>query len=333
MKRRALPLLVSLALAVVAVLAISGSALAAPNYPIAGSSQTLNVPVAPGTFQPTIFASDPVAAQWGITYAPFVMDLDDWMAFQFGWRCSKPFTVALFSNSDDLVGAAQSIRGSLFTPGELAAVRSQSTYLIAANQPVAALNAPAGWLLLVNVDLNSAKNNLLALEGLYASVNSKTTVQLPFGTSDGITYVENSIARLFTELMMLDTIGNSGPAWLREGLADVVAFRTVPGTQPDWNRPYMLADALQQNYPVPSLRDLTANWAGWAGAGGKKAEVSMGVADKSVGGLCDMAGYGKTLGILKRAAAGEDLDSVLGAVTGMNMDQLYASWQASLPKP
>lgn len=336
MRRRALSLLVSLALTAVVMLVFSGSAFAQSQPNAIRGSNALNIPVAAGTNQPKVILGDAAAGDWGLTYAPFVADLDDWVAQNFGWRSSKPVTFVLFSNVDSETGAIQAARGTPFTTNEMNVVRSQGAYLMGTTAPY--LDAPAGWVIFVNTDIFAARQRFDIIQGTYQDLDlSASRVRnnrLKLTGSSGaqrVGLIQYEMARSYAEAMVLETGGGRAPDWLEEGLADLLASRVMPGTLYDENRPMLISENMNNTGAVPTVTQLNADWPAWAGAGGLKFELSRGVAFLAVATIADRVGPGGVLNIIKRVGGGEDVNAVLMSAANLNVNQLNVLYQSKVP--
>ncbi len=326
--------ILSLVLAGLAILALASSAFAQVGRmdQIIGFAQTPGIPsVASGTFVPQVQATDDVSATAGTLLVPYVDDLQAWVASNLGWRSSRPVTFLLFSNTDSLINTVQALRGSPLSPDERNLVLSQPSFLVEATNSADGVQAgnPA---ILVNTDLNAATQTAMDLAGAF-NLQVGLVPPPPATQDDGMRLIQQSMARNYATLMELDTSGTAGPSFYREGLADAVAFRVVPGTPQESGQPETVSSVLATTGTLPTLANLEQNWNSFVIPGGTSFDTAHGIAFLSTNTVFDKVGGAGALSILRDTAAGQNFDTALQLVSGFSLDQLNTAYQPLIPAP
>lgn len=307
---------------------------------INGFAQTQGVPaVASGTFQPQVIATDPIAATQAIALAPYITDLDAFFASQFGWRPSKQATVFLYPDTQSLTNALAGFQGT--TPASVVTPNQPATLTIASQSNGTGVT-PGDYVILVNTDTNAAAQQFNALAGNFASLTNQPSLipgantDVPTDVTDqnnGIRYIEESIARRYGEMMIQDLSGANAPQWLREGLADAIAFSIVPGIPSESGRALLLGQEQAANVPLPTLSQLGQNFASFTSPGGTSLETALGVSFLGARSLLNSIGGPQVVNILRGVGSGQSFDSQLQSTAGFDLNQLNATVQSLIPIP
>ncbi len=329
MRRRIL----SLVLAAMALLALASSAFAQVTVQITradqiiGFAETQGIPaVAEGTFVPRVLAADPVSGSLGTLISPYVTDLDAWFATNFGFRPSTPTTFLLFSNGEDLVAAAN----SLGSPAGTGLILGTPSHLMQATESGFGIQ-PGEWVILVNLDIQAATETSADLTSRFASEIGFLPIPLPT-EMDGMRLIQWSMAREYAMLMEMLVAGTAGPEFFREGLADAISFRIVPGTPTESGRAEAVAQ-FQLTNPLPTVSDLEQNWDFITRPGGLIFDVARGIAFLSTNTVFNQVGGASALNVLQRVAAGENFESALQSVSGFSLFDLNSAFQSLIPTP
>ncbi len=326
MRRRVL----SVVLAVMAVLAFAGiaSAQIVRTDTIIGFAQTQAVPaVAEGTFVPRVQPTDTISASMGEPIASYVTDLDAWFAVNFGFRPSTPVTFLLFSNGEDTATAATNLAGGAVDRN---LVLSRPSFLVQATQPASGIQT-GEWAILVNLDMDAAAQTFTdLLTNFHAQVGfaPPPAIATP---EQAMLLVQQSMARDYATLMEMQLTGNAGPIFYREGLADAISFRIVPGSPEEFGRALSVAEFQLTGNPLPTLSSLEQTWETIISPGGQIFDVSRGIAFLSVNTVFNQAGGPAALNVLQQTAAGQDFNTALQSITGFSLDQLNLSYQSLIP--
>lgn len=309
---------------------------------INGFAQTQGVPpVASGTFQPQVVATDPITASQGSTLAPYIQDMDAFLASRFGWRPSKPVTVFLYPDAQSLTTAQAGFQGTAF--GDVTPPSQPATFIVA-SQPNGTSVAPGDYVILVNTDANAAADQFNALAAQFGSLTNQPGLVPNISTSTGAStdianqnnatkYIEESIARRYADMMIQDLSGTNAPQWVQQGLADAIAFSIVPGIPSEAGRPLVAAQQQAANQPVPTLNQLEQNFTAFTSPGGASLETALGISFLGGQSLLNTVTGPQVASILSGVGAGQSFDSQLQSTAGFNLDQLNTSAQSLIPIP
>ena len=349
----------SLASAVVAILALTSSAFAQAvitetttgtipgpavfditgrTDQIFGFSQTPGVPpVAPGTFQPKVQATDPTTAASGIPMVSYVSDLDAWMATNFGWRSSTPVTFLLFPDSQSLLSAYGTITGTPATPEQTSTILSRPAFLLnSATNGFDGVN-PGEAVILVNMDTDAAMQTYGNLQSQFNVETSTPGSVLPPVSptvQNATQLIQESMARNYALLMENQISGNTNSTMLKDGLADTIAFRIVPGTPEQAGRPMAVATAQATSIiPVPDVGTLDQNWSSFISTPGITFDVARGLAVLSAESLLSRVSPTTAMEIMRSEANGRPLDVALAFFGGPSLPSLNSATESLIPIP
>ncbi len=308
---------------------------------INGFATGVGVPaVASGTFQPTVVATDPIAASQGTTLSPYISDLDAFFASRFGWRPSKPVTVFLYSNTQALNNALAGFQGS--TTGIPTVTPSEPATFLIASQSNGTNVTPGDYVILVNTDVDAAAQQFNAMAGQFASLtNQPSLVPSVAGgaTTDvanqnnGTKLMEESIARAYATMMVQDTSGTSAPQWFQQGLEDAIAFGIVPGIPAEAGQTMVAGQQVSSGQVIPTLSQLEQNFAAFTSPGGTSQATALGLSFLGAQSLLNTISGPQVISILRGVGSGQSFDSQLQATAGFNLNQLNSNIQSLIPIP
>lgn len=333
----------SIGLAAVALLIFSATTFAATPpagvvNPVWSYGQTAP-PVAAGTFAPRVMAVDAPSAGLGTQITPFIADLDAWLATSFGWRSAQEVTVVITANDIDMLSVVGSLRGSPVMASERGMILSRPAFLMQAQQggigmvttmagTTSALPT-SGWVIVLNLDTTATRNDLIFLtSGMNPAKNWKPSSAVT--TQDTWSFIYESTARQYILMMEQQVGGTAVPSWLREGMADALAFRFVPGTPMEFARPRVASSYRTMATPLPSLAALSneMTWNQWMGS---YYDVGRAVAAVASSTLLDRVGPSGVVKILTSLKGGQGLEAAMMGAGAPSLADLTVAYQARIP--
>ncbi len=302
-------------------------------------------PVASGTFQPQVQATDPIAAGLGADLIPYVRDLDAFFASRFGWRPSRPTFVLLFPNADALSTALSGFRGgAAVLPEEL----SRPAIFTPVSQGSGTVPSNS-YAILVNMDQDVAAQTFNQLAEQFAFLTSPanlipgaTTVISPIGAPVGeasnasrnaMLEIQESLAKQYGEMMVRDLAGTNSPLWFQEGLTDSIAFSIVPGAPEESGQAMAAAQFQAIGNTLPTLSQLGVTFPTLVGGGGLQGAATQGISFLGARSLLNAVPGTQIADLLRGVGAGQPFQTQLQSSTGFNLDQLNTQAQSLIPIP
>ncbi|GEM_PF-5380732 len=349
MRHRAL----SLTLAGLAVLLMATTVFAQTTFVTTGRVDTIigfsqaRVPteVAPGTFVPQVRAMDRLAAAQGEPIVSYVTDLETYFVDRFGWRPSAETTVLLYTNNETMIGDLQSLRGTPMT--DLVSINglSQPAILTKVNQS----NGPVpegSWAILVSLDMDAANRMFNEQAFQFSVINNQSSLipgvnvpttntidQAALDARNAMAMIQQSLARQYTQLMIEDLAGISGPEWFRSGLADSISFALVPGVPQEQGEALAVARYEELNNNIPTLSQIQDVWSFFIGQGGLTAETARGIGFLASRTLTNTLSGSQIASILENLGSGSSFDSQLQSTAGFDLAELDIQFQSLIPIP
>lgn len=233
----------------------------------------------------------------------------DW-AKSFGWTVPRPVTINLYTSGIIMAADAGFYSVTPYGLDQLLTVANQPTVAVRDRRPVGPGGGNGGWIIGLNVNYTG---NVTAIAA--TAPPTETQGWLVHDLALG---------------MLQDVAGTGGPAWYREGLADLLANSRVPGMNEVDQRASAWHMAAGNNM-LPSVSNINQNWDSLTGTAGMTRDASYKVADQAVFLLSQKVGVPALVNVLQRTSAGEDFQSALQAVTGYNLDQLDSAYRVTMP--
>ena len=233
----------------------------------------------------------------------------DWNR-SFGWTVPKPLTVNLYINGIIMAADAGYFSVSPMTIGQLINIANQPTVGVRDGRPIGPGGGNGGW-----------------IEGVNVNYTGRVT---QIGTTTPPAETQGHLVHDLALGMMQDVAGAGGPAWFKEGLADLLANGTVPGMN-EVNQRAQAWHTANGSGVLATVPTVNADWDNLVGTSGLIRDSSFKVADQAVFFLAQKVGVPALVGILQRTSAGEDFESVLQSVTGYSLSQLDAAYRVTMP--
>ncbi len=298
-------LLLSLGLAAMCTLALSGAAFA----------QTAPTPTAPPPPAPTnpniTVVSKNLNADGQVPwYSNFANTLAASWNKSFGWTVPRPVTINLYTSGIIMAADAGFYNVMPYSLDQLLTVANQPTVAVRDRRPIGPGGGNGGWIIGVNANYTGNVTQI-------ASTTPPTETQ-------GWLVHDMAIG------MLQDVGGTGGPTWFREGLADLLANSTVPGMTEVGQRDAAWRTALGNNM-LPSVANINSNWDSLTGTPGMTRDASYKVADQAVFFLAQKVGVPALVGVLQKTSAGEDFQTALQAATGYNLTTLDSAYRVTMP--
>ncbi len=300
-------LLLSLGLAAMCTLALSGAAFA----------QTATNPAptpTPAPANPNISVVDKDLAHNADGQIPWYSNFANTLApswnKSFGWTVPRPVTINLYTSGIIMAADAGFYSVVPYSLNQLLTVANQPTVAVRDMRPIGPGGGNGGWIIGVNVNYTGNVTQI-------ASTTPPTETQ-------GWLVHDMAIG------MLQDVGGTGGPTWFREGLADLLANSTVPGMVEVEHRDAAWRMALGNNQ-LPSVSNINANWDSLMGSSPMIRDASYKVADQAVFFLAQKVGVPALVGVLQKTSAGEDFQTALQAATGYNFATLDSAYRVTMP--
>lgn len=304
---------------------------------ITGFAQMQGVPaVASGTFMPQIQAIDATAASQGTVLVPYLQDLDAYFASHFGWRSSRPVSILLYSNTNDLTNGVLGFSPTM-TPDQAIVIQSRPAFFFMVNQTNPAFPgiSVGSYVIAVNTDVDAAALQFNALANAFNSsvgtghlVPTSSSAQGQNTSMNGMLMIEGSIARQYALLMEADLSSNTTalPTWFQAGLADAISYSIVPGLPQESGRSLAVAHFQQSTGgTLPTLDQLTT------GVSGVPFDVIRGIGFLGAENILTKLGPAGIVTLLQRVGSGQAFDFELQQIGGFNVSAANTQYKSLIP--
>lgn len=290
--------LLSMLLALVAALTITGSAAAQLPPPVVVPADT-----PAGTFVPVVLGTDAVSAAQGVWVTNFVLgQVDPQFLAEWGYRPTRPVTVYLFDGGDALAFGYSVVTEQALTVPELELIASLDRVYTVEDQRT------GGWGILVNLSPGN-------------------------GTTTWLDEIRAVIYHGYAQVMIQDRAGTAGPLWYREGLAQLIAYANVPGA-PSLSQRVFQAATFNAQGMLPSLGDLSpeGNWVDFTGMSPQARDAALGFSYLALNLMSPIGGL-TLLDVLTDVQEGVTFEAALLSRTGYTVERLSDQTQLRMPSP
>ncbi|HEX2924426.1 MAG TPA: hypothetical protein VHS28_10430 [Chloroflexota bacterium] len=255
-------------------------------------------PAAPPIFEPVVKAMDEQSGKAADAVTVLLKAVDQEWARVWGWQPSKPTTIYLYFDGDQMADGFSVISGQPLT-----GVRRNDLSRGAAGI-MTVDGGTGGWAVMLN------------LGGHY-------------GARESDEYIKAVLVHEYTHVMQADVAGATGPAWFREGMAELNAYVKAPGAVRYFDRPSFVS-WYRQLGKLPTLSYLQDNWQKLERTG-EMEQVIYGVSYLAVEYLSEKVGGMPLLEVLRKTANGEAFEMALQETTGYSLDRLDREYRAKIP--